>query len=112
MSRAYRAHEAFGHLASVVRAFSLSVHLTSLWSVGVDRTPPSGIADTGRLDVDLPELFVETARNLERLGGPGLALAWMNCRTQPRRTRPPCTWMAGSAVHMRGQLDDEPVLVE
>ena len=74
LSPAYRGNEAFAHWASVVRAFSLSVHLTSPWSVGVDVAPPVGIADTGPLDVDLPELLIETAWSLERLGLPGLAL--------------------------------------
>ncbi len=71
---AYRAHEALAHLVAVVRAFSLSVHLTSPWSVGLDLAPAVGIADTGQLDVDLPELFAETARTLQRLGVPGMAL--------------------------------------
>ena len=69
-----RAHEAFAHLVSVLRAFSLSVHASTPWTTGVDFALVAGIADTGHLDVDLPELFVETAQSVKRLGAPGIAL--------------------------------------
>lgn len=61
------------HGLAVLRAFRLTFAPDGTWGLGVDVKPAAGYADSGSLEVDLPELFVETATAARELGT-GVAL--------------------------------------
>ena len=48
--------------AGVFKSFTLSLEQSGNWTVGIDMAPLRGRADTGHLEVDLPELAVDLAQ--------------------------------------------------
>ena len=74
LARRHRRAAAFRQLAAVVKAFALAVDPQGTVRFMVDIEAARGVADTGDLDEDLPELFNEASGAVIGLGLPGIVL--------------------------------------